>query len=343
MTRARDNSFNPFNNQAAGKNILINGAMDFWQRGITLSPAGGAFNPIADRWGTGRVAAAGGYTITRQLTGDTTNLPEIQYCMRIARNNGDTITGGMQTTQNIETINSLPFVNKIVTLSLYIRKGSSYSGGVVNIGLYSGTGVDQNLNISYTGVNNFCSKNITPTDSWVRYSVTGTVPSSATELAAYFYHYASGTATNTNDYIEVTGVQLELGSNATQFSRAGGTIGGELALCQRYYWSIADISLAAHGARIADTDGIRAQAFNLSQTMRSVPTVSFEDAQGTSGAVSIRIFSTGLHTHGVASFALNVNTQKVVNVQRYPYGVSGITNGQPCQVDIYNLKFNSEL
>ena len=36
-------------------------------------------------------------------------------------------------------------------------------------------------------------------------------------------------------YWEMAQCQLEIGSAATPFARAGGSIGGELALCQRYY------------------------------------------------------------------------------------------------------------
>jgi hypothetical protein len=219
----------------AGKNVLINGGMDIWQRGTSLAVSGGAYNTIADRWGSGRAGSAGNYTISRQLTNDTTNLPFIQYCMRIARNSGDTITGGIQTVQNIETMNSIPYVGKTVTLSAYIRKGADYSGSTITLNLNSGTGTDQNLNVNYTGNAGVCSTTITPTTTWVRYSVTGNVASSATELAAYIYQNAAGTASTANDYIEITGVQLEHGSVATSFARNASTIQGELAACQRYY------------------------------------------------------------------------------------------------------------
>ena len=40
---------------------------------------------------------------------------------------------------------------------------------------------------------------------------------------------------STSNVMYVSAFQLEIGSTATAFSRAGGTIQGELALCQRYY------------------------------------------------------------------------------------------------------------
>jgi hypothetical protein len=217
-------------------NAILNSSFNVWQRGTTLSVAGGAFNIIADRWGSGRAGSAGGYNISRQVTNDTTNLPFIQYCMRIARNNGDTITGGIQTVQNIETINSIPFAGRTVTISAYIRKGADYSGTNMTLNLNSGTGTDQNLNQSYTGNAAVCSTTITPTTTWTRYSVTGTVASTATELALYIYQNAAGTASTVNDYIEITGVMLELGNVASPYRSNQPTYQAELAACQRYYY-----------------------------------------------------------------------------------------------------------
>jgi hypothetical protein len=73
------------------------------------------------------------------------------------------------------------------------------------------------------------------TTTWQRFSTTATISSSATQLAINLFYTPVGTA-GAADYMEITGVQLELGSVATTFKRAGGTIQGELAACQRYYW-----------------------------------------------------------------------------------------------------------
>lgn len=56
------------------------------------------------------------------------------------------------------------------------------------------------------------------TTTWQRFSFTASIPASATEIAVGFEWTPSGTA-GANDWLEVTGVQLELGSVATQFTR----------------------------------------------------------------------------------------------------------------------------
>lgn len=239
MTRSRDvadtqdNSGGPVPPITAGKNGVINGAFDIWQRGTSISySANQAYN--ADRWLT-QMPAAG--TVSRQLTNDTTNLPFIQYCARVQRTSGQTATSGHFLYQNFESINSIPFAGRTVTYSFYARAGANYSAtsNALVANLYSGTGTDQNVLSTYTGFATVATTTATLTTTWQRFSVTGTVATSATELSLGFSFTPTGTA-GANDWYEITGVQLEVGRVATPFSRAGGTYGGELALCQRYYY-----------------------------------------------------------------------------------------------------------
>jgi hypothetical protein len=215
----------------AGKNFLINGGMDIWQRGT--SAAGGYPTYLADRWMNYRAVA--GSTFSRQVTGDTTNLPFIQYCQRLQRNSGDTATNDIIISQSMESVNSIPLAGKTVIMSFYARAGSdlSSSGSTMFAGIFSGTGTDQNFIAGYTGNATVINQSKTLTTTWQRFTITGTVGATATEIGVQLGFTPTGTA-STNDYVEITGVQLEVGSTATTFSRAGGTIQGELAACQRY-------------------------------------------------------------------------------------------------------------
>ena len=226
---------------AAGKNAVINGGMDIWQRGTSFAiPASQVYtsNFAADRWQMGTAGASEAMTISRQPTADTTNLPNIQYALRIQRNSGQTGTTAVNITQSFESSNSIPYAGKTVTLSFYARAGANFSGAssALTGSLYTGTNTDNNINpggIPTVSV----GTTVTLTTTWQRFQISGAIPSSVTQIGLAFGYSPVGTA-GANDYFEITGVQVELGSVATTFSRAGGNIKGELGACQRYYFRL---------------------------------------------------------------------------------------------------------
>ena len=216
----------------AGKNAVINGGMDIWQRGTSIAYIAGVAY-FADRWNGYRGALATGATFSRQSSG----LTGILYCARMARDSGNTSTQPINTWYNLESQDSYKFAGQNIVLSFWARKGADYSAtsNVLNVVLAYGTGTDQNLNAGYTGQTNINVGTATLTSSWQRFTFSGSVNSAATQLGFQIYYTPTGTA-GAADYVEFTGVQMELGTTlATSFSRAGSTIGGELALCQRYY------------------------------------------------------------------------------------------------------------
>jgi hypothetical protein len=221
---------------SAGKNTIINGGFDVWQRG-TASTAIGSGTFLADRWQAVRAGFAAGASQSRQVTGDTTNLPNIQYCARVQRDSGNSSTAEIYLGQNFETVNSIPLAGKTVVFSFYARKGANYSAAsdALRLRVASGTGTDQNfITGSYTGSTDLYNATAaTLTTTWARYSVSFTVGATATQIGFYFNHIPVGTA-GANDYFEVTGAQLELGTTATDFAKNGTTIQGELAACRRY-------------------------------------------------------------------------------------------------------------
>jgi hypothetical protein len=226
----------PFN-----RNFAINGGMDIWQRGTSFAVTTAAYT--ADRWmGWSQGPLA---TVSRQATSDTTNLPFIQYCARVQRNSGQTLTNAVVWQGTIETANSLPLAGKAVTVSFYARAGSNFSaaGSTLTWSLLSGTGTDQVVT-AFTGSASVISTTATLTTTWQRFQATATVVATATELGFQSYYIPVGTA-STNDYFEITGIQIEQGSVASPFVRAGGTIGGELAMCQRYYFRTTSPTAAA--------------------------------------------------------------------------------------------------
>ena len=82
VAQVQQSSGGPVPPQAAGKNGVINAAMNNWQRGTSFTATG----YTADRWYFYNGVA--GRTVSRQTSG----LTGFQYCMRVQRDSGNTNT-----------------------------------------------------------------------------------------------------------------------------------------------------------------------------------------------------------------------------------------------------------
>lgn len=271
-------------------NPVINGGFDIWQRGTANVTTSLAYT--ADRWQKSTVTA---YGVSRQTTSDTTNLPTIQYAGRIQRTAGSTSTTVQELVQSLDNFSSTPFIGKTVTLSFWARAGANYSStsNSLTVNLLSGTGTDQNLFSGFTGSATPISGTATLTTTWQRFAFSGTISSTATQLGILFSNVPTGTA-GANDWFEVTGVQLDLGtwtaSTAPTFRRSGGTFAGELAACQRYYAKSYDQATTPGTVTVVGSLGGNPSATNFD----TVPAIRFP--VNMRGTPTVTIYSTNTGT-----------------------------------------------
>jgi hypothetical protein len=294
-------------------NPVINGGLDIWQRGTSFTAA---TVYSADRWIT---SLNTGQTISRQTTSDTTNLPNIQYAVRCARNSGSTASGLVGVSNSMETVNAIPFAGKTVTLSFYARVGANFSAGsgsAFTAEIRTGTGTDQRRDFTggYTGETVAMTTTPTLTTTWQRFAVTGTIASTATEFAVMTYYGPGGTS-GANDWFEVTGVQVDVGtytsSSAPTFRRAGGTIQGELSAAQRYYYR-------ETGANAGDVTTGFGQAYSTTNTyaifkpkvtMRVTPTsIDYSNLRAENGVSAVNITSASLWGASTSNAPAILNT-----------------------------------
>ena len=307
----------------SASNPVLNSSFQVAQRGTSFSASNSAATSYwLDRWSM-YFGTTTGYTLSQQSVSDSTNLPNIQYCARIARANATTGTNGGTIGQSIEILNSVPFAGKPITLSFYARKGALYSGTTITATLKSGTGTSDANGIynTYTGQATVATTTPTLTTTWVRYSVTGTVGSTATQLALAIDSAHTGTSGAT-DYYEITGLQMDIGNVALPFRTYAATIQGELAACQRYYYRT---SPTASGMPVTGGGGILTttigQVFNpFPVAMRVNPTAMDYSA--------INWYNFGNNTeYNTGTFTMTTATPNFASV-RYTHGSAIFTAGQ---------------
>ena len=328
---------------SAGKNALINGGFDIWQRGTSVAVAAAAKTFTADRFWGARGTSVAGATVSRQSVSDTTNLPTIQYCARVQRDSGNTSTQYIALSQDIETANSIRFAGQSVTLTFYARKGANFSAAsnALPVSVVTGTGTDQSLSTGYTGQATAFSGTATLTTTWQRFTFTGTIAATATQIGIQPYYTPVGTA-GANDYFEITGVQLELGSTATTFARTGGTIQGELAACQRYYYRVGGSSIYEPLSALGP-----AGSTTIADPIPVIPPVSLRvgatalDYSGIALTDSVNIYSTG-------TWVLSTYQSKNNLVVKYTHGSAVLTAYRPYYILANNninayIGFSAEL
>jgi hypothetical protein len=307
----------------AFKNRLINGQFPIWQRGTSFSPAQYGYVYTADRWFVFSALTSGNLTVSQSTSVPASTSNIFPYSIKVQRNSASTSTGGVNLYQIIESNNMYDLAGQSVTLSFWIKCGANYTGGGLQGALVTGTVADQgSANIfSWTGTAYPASLTVTPTTTWTKYSVTGTIASNALELAIAFLPTGFAGTAGADDSFSVTGVQLEVGTTATNFDyRPYGT---EFNLCQRYYQQYNSFTAYFSYAQGYTPTTTASQFFQPLQVyMRTTPSLvasaaaNFQILQfSTTATVSVVGLSTATPyslIYSTTNSTLNVNTLAVL-------------------------------
>jgi hypothetical protein len=309
---------------AAGRNKIINGDMTIAQRGTSISVGASSYTYTLDRFKTFSANTA---TTVSQNTSAPTGF---SYSLKLQRPNLNTGTNSLSTVQIIETANCMALQGQAVSLSFYVKKGANYSGGNITAQVLTGTGTDQGGDpYSFTGLATpINDSSYSPTTSFVRNSYGGTIASSAKEIAVVITYTPTGTA-GADDALYITGLQLEIGSGVTPFTTATNNIGGELALCQRYYWRTVPSAstYACMGTAIAASTTSANAVIKNPVTMRTnMASIDFSALQISDVTTGIAV-STATRTGGAQSADYSNITLSVVGATAFRnYVVQGDNN-----------------
>jgi hypothetical protein len=229
----------------AGRNKVINGDFNVNQRNFTSTTTSGTYG--FDRWLYGYVDGTVTYTPQTFTPGAA---PVAGYegstFAQLAVSGQTLTTAQSQINQRIESVRTL--AGQTAIMSFWARATSGTPKVLVNIAQIFGTGGSPSATVQVQATAQTIST------SWARYEFTVAIPSisgktlgttAGTDYLAAQIFVSGGSASTApslgiqNSTFQIWGVQLEsasTGSTASPFQTASGSIGGELALCQRYYF-----------------------------------------------------------------------------------------------------------
>jgi hypothetical protein len=208
-------------------NVIINGAFDIWQRGISLNLPSGVNRYLADRFGI-RVDSPSGTPVYSRQSFTPGAAP-------VAGNEGTFFarftTGGNVTCSvfNYPIEDVRTFAGQTVTISFWMKTSTAKTFTMTirqDFGSGGSSVVDQ-------------TATYTTTTSWQRFTQTFNLASISGKTIGtnnyLLFQPISYTSQTGNFDVDIWGVQLEAGAVATPFKRNSPSIAAEFAACQRYY------------------------------------------------------------------------------------------------------------
>ena len=215
-------------NFSAGKNAIINGNYDVFQRGTSVTVPTATETFLADRYVVACTYSAGTASLSRQTFTPGTAPVAGQEATFFQRLTAGTTNTYFDWTQKIENVRT--FAGLSTTFSFYAKASASTNVSII-VRQNFGSGGSANVDTSSA---------ITLTTSWQRFTLNvnnlGSMSGKTIGTNSYlmFGMYLTGSL-GSGVTIDSWGWQVEASSVATQFQTATGTLQGELAACQRYY------------------------------------------------------------------------------------------------------------
>ena len=298
------------------RNAIINGNMSVWQRGTTTltNPANGTYFP--DRFSVGHVLGDGTYKAICESITPAAGFP-FTSALKIDCTQVETAVAAgeyMFIHHKVEGYDFVPFEGRTATLSFWVKATKVGTYCVV----FRNNAYDKSYIAEYT---------VNTTNTWEKKSVTLTFNSGGTflytngigvgiswvvlcgstyqttkDVWANGNYLATSNQVNgfdsTDNNFSLTGIQLELGSTATEFECR--PFAEELALCQRYYETkIVRFGLAWHTHMHQ-----HAEAFAV--TKRIDPTCYVYPAVTMSGTVG-NVYDVTYKTKIAATISVSIN------------------------------------
>jgi hypothetical protein len=225
------------------RNRLINGSMEFWQRGTTAVTASNTYS--ADRWVVNRATST--VSVTRATVAPNAQTPgPIRFATAYTVTTGGTSTSYAQLAQRIEDVGTL--AGSTVTVSFYAYASAANLEIACSLQQVFGTGGSPSGAVSIYAYTARKTSSLS-TSLYARYEFSFIVPNIATKTrgtngddylnlilwldAGSTYNTETDTLGNQSGTFYITGVQLERSPGPSAFEERPRQT--ELALCQRYY------------------------------------------------------------------------------------------------------------